>query len=208
MEAFSTGLETSCHGSLAGLGNVLKDGTSNRLQDGTTIVHRVCLFILVLLIMLSARPTTLNAQVNREGAREPGIAQPQGNRQHHNWLGRHKWLLITSAALLASSAADAVSTQNVPHHCPSCVETDPLLGKHPSPTRLWITLGAVNAGFVAMNWWAIHVGERDKEGWIKYGLPSALTGFISGTHVYATIHNNGLKEPVTNPNAAHLQLVK
>jgi hypothetical protein len=64
-------------------------------------------------------------------------ARPLGKFWH--FVSTHKELIISDAVVIAAWSADAASTVNDQRNCPSCVETNPLLGPHPSRHAIWLT---------------------------------------------------------------------
>lgn len=80
------------------------------------------------------------------------VEKPSIEARVHTYVRTHKELLTNDALLSSAIFADAGSTihcQNVGG--PSCVETDPLLGKHPSAGAvIGLAIGA-DVGFIAIN---------------------------------------------------------
>jgi hypothetical protein len=44
---------------------------------------------------------------------------------------------VNDAIIISASVADAVSTVNVEHNCPTCVERNPIVGPHPAARVVW-----------------------------------------------------------------------
>jgi hypothetical protein len=64
-------------------------------------------------------------------------AQPFGAILHY--AARHKELILADAVIIAAWSADAASTVNDERNCPTCVETNPFLGPHPTKHQLWLS---------------------------------------------------------------------
>jgi hypothetical protein len=67
----------------------------------------------------------------------PSIAQAGPLHKVRRYISTHKELLAADVLLGADITADGASTVYVTDRCPSCIETNPLLGHHPSERSLW-----------------------------------------------------------------------
>ena len=75
----------------------------------------------------------------------PGACHAQRFGRALRYVARHKELMLSDAVIIAAWSADAASTVNDERNCPGCVETNPLLGAHPSEHAIWLT-AATGAG--------------------------------------------------------------
>jgi hypothetical protein len=76
-------------------------------------------------------------------------AQPFGKILHY--AARHKELILADAVIIAAWSADAASTVNDERNCPSCVETNPFLGPHPSEHQLWLSAVGISGVETSLN---------------------------------------------------------
>src|ERR1700691_1997453 len=69
----------------------------------------------------------------------PISCQAQPFEKILHYAAKHKELILADAVIVAAWSADAASTVNDERNCPSCVETNPFLGPHPSRHAIWIS---------------------------------------------------------------------
>jgi hypothetical protein len=77
--------------------------------------------------------------------------------RRHPWSDKRWWAGI--AVIVIDHALDASSTMGVQHRCPDCVETNPILGPHPSAAQVWgLDAGAIlfYSGLHYVEWYAGH----------------------------------------------------
>ena len=70
-----------------------------------------------------------------------------------HWIKNHKLLVISAAVFVASDVADIKATTDTMQRCPTCSETSDLFGPHPSAARLWGESGAIDAAYIAFDWY-------------------------------------------------------
>ena len=65
-------------------------------------------------------------------------SHPRPLHEVWHYIATHKELLASDAVVIAAWSADAASTINDEHNCPSCVEQNSLVGPHPSERAVWL----------------------------------------------------------------------
>lgn len=126
---------------------------------------------------------------------------------HTGGLGRyistHKMLLVTDTLLVLSSLADSASSVHDQHMHPPGVETNPLLGKHPSNVALYGSKMGLTAAWIGINhWWArdLH-GDPLQRIYIFWTAPLI---FLNATYAY---HNADVAVRMSNARARIMQAV-
>ena len=115
-------------------------------------------------------------------------AQRAGASPHPiQWIGHHKLLVATSALLFAAEAADAQTSTETQRRCPACLETNPIVGRHPSATELWSVVVAEDLGMTLFDRYAL---ESDHK--FAKPLTVGLTEVVASVHAYAAYHNTTL----------------
>jgi hypothetical protein len=114
---------------------------------------------------------------------QAAIASPHPIR----WVGRHKLLIATSAIMFAASAVDAQTSIDAERRCPTCAETNPIVGARPSATAFWSFVVVGNSGVTLLNWYSLkHNRPQDKS------FTVIVTGVAASLHAYAAYHNTTL----------------
>lgn len=136
-------------------------------------LSRILLFIAVCTI-------PANAQVI-----EPS---PLGHVVHY--IKNHKRLLISDTVILAALAADAGSSTNCQHVLKAnCLETNAILGKHPSDAATWSLLMGYGSGMVAIDhlsfWYADKYGDNTYK-WLVLIPTIAIPGW-EGPNTWANV---------------------
>lgn len=117
-----------------------------------------------------------------------GCVQAAAARPHPiQWVGRHKVLVISSAALFGSQVADIQTSIDDQRTCRTCLETNPIVGQHPSPPQFWLFEAVLGAGGTFANWHALKSDSK-----IGKSLTLGLTGTAIVLHAYAAYHNSTL----------------
>lgn len=117
-----------------------------------------------------------------------GCIQTAAARPHPiRWVGRHKVLVISSAALFGSQAADVQTSIDAQRTCRTCLETNSIVGQHPSSSQFWLFEAALGAGGTFANWHALKSDSK-----IGKSLTLGLTGTAIVLHAYAAYHNSTL----------------
>ena len=123
-----------------------------------------------------------------------------------HFIKTHKLLIATSALFVAADIADTRTTLDVQQRCPACVETSDFYGPHPSPARLWGESAALDAGYIAFNWFGTKdtglTGTHDipadwkakhkwfyRAIWAEKPTTIALMGVATVGHARAAYHN-------------------
>jgi hypothetical protein len=106
----------------------------------------VRIHVFVILFLLGG--TTAHAQ--DESRRVAALRFHEGRlKRVTNYVATHKELLISDTMVVFAHAADAASSV----HCqrlPGCVETNPLLGKHPNELQTWGAAMGFSAGMITL----------------------------------------------------------
>jgi hypothetical protein len=126
-----------------------------------------------------------------------GCIQTAAARPHPiRWVARNKVLVISSAALFGSQAADVQTSIDVQRSCRTCLETNSIVGQHPSSSQFWLFEAALGAGGTFANWHALKSDSK-----IRKSLTLGLTGAAIMLHAYAAYHNS------TVPSASQKSLI-
>ena len=104
---------------------------------------KVILTLIAVAISCAALPlTTFAGNGQDEGTpRSEFVSVSSHPRPLHevwHYITTHKELLAADAIVIAAWSADAASTINDEHNCPSCVEQNPIIGPHPSERAVWL----------------------------------------------------------------------
>jgi hypothetical protein len=96
---------------------------------------------------------------------------------HEVWhyIDTHKELLASDAIIIAAWSADAASTINDQHNCPTCVETNPILGPHPTEDAIWLYASGWSAFQTTLNHLAWHYAPDPVLRHMVW-IPTVITG--------------------------------
>jgi hypothetical protein len=121
-----------------------------------------------------------------------GVAPMIGTKWQRVWryMGTHKLLLTTDAALVLSSIADSASSYNCEQTSAFCSEENPMLPRHPSAAQLYGVKLGMTAGIITFDHWWYH-----RSRWWGYEFWTAPLIFSS---VAATKHNVNLAEKLSS----------
>jgi hypothetical protein len=115
----------------------------------------------------------------------PSQAQPFRRAWHY--VSTHKELLAADAVIIAAWSADAASTVNVQHDCPTCVESSFLVGSHPSAHALWLTAAAFSGGEVTLNHLLWHRAPEPVDRHLIW-VPALMVGVLETENVHGNAH--------------------
>ena len=108
---------------------------------------------------------------------------PLGKVWHY--VNTHKELLVSDAIIIAAWSADAASTVNDERNCPSCVETNSVLGPHPTEGAIWLYASGFSAFQTALNHLAWHYAPDPVLRHMVW-IPAVITG----VNELANVQNN------------------
>lgn len=128
-------------------------------------------------------------------------ASSQHRPLHEIWhyINTHKELLAADAVVIAAWSADAGSTINDEHNCPSCVEQNPIVGPHPSAHVVWLYAFGMAGMQTAINNLAWHYAPDPILRHMVW-----IPAIIIGTNEAATVSNNVHYAEAKSPSALHL----
>lgn len=147
------------------------------------------LFILILLF-----PTALAAQ----------------SRVWH-YIKTHKELLAGDALVLAALSADAASSVHCQDIRPTpCIDSSPVLGKHPSASATWGLMLGIGIGEVAGDHELVHLANEDPEnyGYMRHfpWIPNIFIAGFEGPTVWNNICVAEHDQAASRQAAARLRL--
>jgi hypothetical protein len=119
------------------------------------------------------------------------------------YISTHKMLLVTDSLLVLSGLADSASSVHCQHMHPACVESNEVLGKHPSNATLYGSKMGLTAGWIVLNhWWASdNHGEPVQRVYVFWTAPLI---FLSATYAY---HNADVAVRMSKARAQIMQAV-
>lgn len=131
----------------------------------------VCIFCAVF-----CRPAFARDGSNKIGA-FISVRQSRIGPLHEVWhyIDTHKELLASDAIIIAAWSADAASTINDEHNCPSCVETNSVLGPRPSESAVWLYASGWSALQTTLNHLAWHYAPDPVLRHMVW-IPAVITG--------------------------------
>lgn len=115
------------------------------------------------------------------------------------YIGTHKLLLLTDAALVLSSLADSATTVHCMQVSRFCSEENPLLPRHPSPAQVYGLKLGMTVGIVAWNHFYEHKAQQ--WGWSR-PLYVAWTIPLVTVSIAAAHHNVQFANQLSSAQAA------
>ena len=111
-------------------------------------------------------------------------AQPFGKAWHY--VSTHKELIISDAIVIAAWSADAASTVNDQKNCATCVETNALLGRHPSKRAIWFTALGSTSGQIALSHLMWHYAPDPVYHHMVW-IPAGIVGVMEANNVWGNV---------------------
>jgi len=112
-----------------------------------------------------------------------------------HYVSTHKELLAVDAIIIAAWSADAASTVHDEHNCPSCIETNSVLGPHPSERAIWLYASGWSALQTTLNHLAWHYAPDPVLRHIVW-----IPAIVTATNELSNVRNNVQAAEVTTPS--------
>ena len=121
-------------------------------------MRKICALIIVAAFCATLPGAAFAGNAKDNNGAFVSIERDHSGTLHKMWhyISTHKELLASDAIIIAAWSADAASTINDERNCTSCIETNPVLGPHPTNSAVWLYASGWSAFQTTLNHLAWH----------------------------------------------------